>query len=72
MTVSEPTRMLVSKAANAEGITFDRKTELYKVSPDVYQFSSVRITDECAKTGVCKYERFLAIINGYEVIIQNA
>ena len=72
MTVSEPTRLLISKAANEEGITFDRKTDLYKVSPDVYQFSSVRITDECAKTGVCKYQRFLAIITGYEVTIQDA
>ena len=72
MTVTEPTRILIAKAAAAEGITFDNRTEVFKVSPDVYYFSSVRMTDECAKTGVCRFERFAAIITGYTVIIENA
>ena len=72
MNVSEPTRMLVCKAALKAGIAFDSKTEIYKVSPDVYYFNSVRITDECAKTGVCKFERFVAVVTGYVVTIENA
>ena len=72
MNVSESTRLIVANAARDQGITFDAQTDLYKVSPDVYYFNSVRLTDECAKTGVCKYERFVAVITGYQVTIENA
>ena len=72
MTVSESTRLIIANAARENGVTFDTQTDLYKVSPDVYYFNSVRITDECAKSGVCKYERFVAVVTGYQVTIENA
>ncbi len=52
------------------GIDYDG-SELVQVSPGVYMFYETPLSQECRKSGHCRYTRHYAIVMGDRIMIQH-